>query len=121
MTIPPPAAPLTLGRLARSGFEEVAIFSLRRAWRNAERQRKGGSAAPNLRFFSAIRTLSGTPSFRRFLEAMQEEGAAWAQGTHFWDPAAPWNGSGKECRGMTVLDRLEDIGTNSKSPLWTLG
>ena len=70
------AVGVVLGRLARSGFEEVAIFSLRRAWRNAERQRQGGGGVPNLRFFSAIRTLSGTPSFRRFLEAMQGEGAA---------------------------------------------
>lgn len=67
---------VVLGRLARAGFEEVAIFSLRRAWRNAEKQRQGGGVVPNLRFFSAIRTLSETPSFRRFLEAMQEEGAA---------------------------------------------
>jgi len=70
------AVGVVLGRLARAGFEEVAIFSLRRAWRNAEKQRQGGGAVANLRFFSAIRTLSETPSFRRFLEAMQEEGAA---------------------------------------------
>ena len=70
------AVGVVLGRLARAGFEEVAIFSLRRAWRNAEKLRKGGAGVPNLRFFSAIRTLSETPSFRRFLEAMQEEGVA---------------------------------------------
>jgi len=65
-----------LGRLARAGFEEVAIFSLRRAWRNVEKHRKGSGSLPNLRFFSAVQTLSETPSFQRFLEAMQEEGAA---------------------------------------------
>jgi len=70
------AVGVVLGRLARAGFEEVAIFSLRRAWRNAEKQRQGGGVTPNLRFFSAIRTLSDSPSFRRFLEAMQDEGAA---------------------------------------------
>jgi len=70
------AVGVVLGRLARAGFEEVAIFSLRRAWRNAEKQKQGGGVVTNLRFFSAIRTLSETPSFRRFLEAMQEEGAA---------------------------------------------
>jgi hypothetical protein len=70
------AVGVVLGRLARVGFEEVAIFSLRRAWRNAEKQKAGGAAVANLRFFSAIRTLSDSPSFRRFLEAMQAEGAA---------------------------------------------
>jgi hypothetical protein len=67
---------VVLGRLARAGFEEVAIFSLRRAWRNAEKQRQGGAVVPNLRFFSAIRTLSETPTFQRFMVAMREEGAA---------------------------------------------
>ena len=69
------AVGIVLGRLAKAGFEEVAIFSLRRAWRNAQKGRQGGGALQNLRFFSAIRTLSAMPSFRRFLEAMQDEGA----------------------------------------------
>ena len=70
------AVGIVLARLAKAGFEEVAIFSLRRAWRNAEKLRKGGGSTPNLRFFSAVQTLSETPSFQRFLEAMQQEGAA---------------------------------------------
>ena len=70
------AVGVVLGRLAQAGFEEVAVFSLRRAWRNAERQRAGLGGLANLRFFSAIRTMSEMPSFRRFIEAMQEEGAA---------------------------------------------
>lgn len=70
------AVGVVLGRLARAGFEEVAIFSLRRAWRSAEKTRKGGGTMPNLRFFSAVQTLSESPSFQRFLEAIQEEGAA---------------------------------------------
>ncbi len=70
------AVGVVLARLAKAGFEEVAIFSLRRAWRNAEKLRKGGGSLPNLRFFSAVQTLSETPSFQRFLEAMQQEGAA---------------------------------------------
>jgi hypothetical protein len=70
------AVGIVMARLARAGFEEVAIFSLRRAWRNAEKHRKGAGSLPNLRFFSAVQTLSETPSFQRFLEAMQEEGAA---------------------------------------------
>ena len=70
------AVGIVLGRLAQAGFEEVAIFSLRRAWRNVEKVRKGGSSLPNLRFFSAVQTLSETPSFQRFLDAMQQEGAA---------------------------------------------
>ena len=69
-------SPGFMGRLAQAGFEEVAIFSLRRAWRNVEKVRKGGSSLPNLRFFSAVQTLSETPSFQRFLDAMQQEGAA---------------------------------------------
>ena len=63
------AVGIVLARLAKAGFEEVAIFSLRRAWRNAEKLRKGGGSLPNLRFFSAVQTLSETPSFQRFLEA----------------------------------------------------
>jgi hypothetical protein len=70
------AVGVVLARLAKAGFEEVAIFSLRRAWRSAEKLRKGGGSLPNLRFFSAVQTLSETPSFQRFLEAMQQEGAA---------------------------------------------
>ena len=67
---------VVLARLARAGFEEVAIFSLRRAWRNAEKYRMGGGPVGSLRFFSAVQALSETPSFQRFLEAMQQEGAA---------------------------------------------
>jgi hypothetical protein len=71
------AVGVVLGRLAHAGFEEVAIFSLRRAWRNADKQRRGsGGGIPNLRFFSAVQTLSETPNFQRFLEAMRQEGAA---------------------------------------------
>jgi hypothetical protein len=70
------AVGVVLARLAKAGFEEVAIFSLRRAWRSAEKLRKGGGSLPNLRFFSAVQTLSETPSFQRFLVAMQQEGAA---------------------------------------------
>lgn len=70
------AVGVVMARLARAGFEEVAIFSLRRAWRNAEKFRQGGGPVGNLRFFSAVQTLSETPSFQRFLEAMQQEGAA---------------------------------------------
>lgn len=67
---------VVLARLAKAGFEEVAIFSLRRAWRNAEKLRLSGGSLTNLRFFSAVQTLSETPSFKRFLEAMQQEKAA---------------------------------------------
>jgi S-adenosylmethionine synthetase len=35
--------------------------------------------------------------------------AAWAQGTHFWDPAARWNGSGDGCPVMPEQDRREDL------------
>ncbi len=70
------AVGVVMARLAGAGFEEVAIFSLRRAWRNAEKHRRSGGAAGSLRFFSAVQTLSETPSFQRFLEAMQQESAA---------------------------------------------
>jgi len=66
---------IVLGRIAEAGFEEVTVFSLRRAWRMAERQRVRNPGNPsNLRFFSTVQTLSETRNFRRFLEAMQREG-----------------------------------------------
>jgi hypothetical protein len=71
------AVGVVLGRLAAAGFEEVAVFALKRAWRNAERQgSRGPGGAQGPRFFSAVRALSGTPSFRTFLEAMEDEGVA---------------------------------------------
>ncbi|MEI7614917.1 MAG: hypothetical protein WCK63_18610, partial [Betaproteobacteria bacterium] len=65
-----------LGRLAMAGFEEVAVFSLRRAWRSAEKLHKGGGSVLNLRLLSAVQTLSEIPSFQQFLKAIHEEGAA---------------------------------------------
>ncbi|WP_005032769.1 ATP-binding protein [Holophaga foetida] len=70
------AVGVVLGRLAREGFEEVAVFSLRRAWRSTEKHRHPSSGLPNLRFFSAVRTLSEMPSFQGFLEALSQEDAA---------------------------------------------
>ena len=70
------AVGIVMARLAKVGFEEVAIFSIRRAWRNAEKQRRNSYALPNLRFFSAVQTLSECPSFRHFIKAMQEEECA---------------------------------------------
>lgn len=64
---------IALGRLARAGFEEVTIFALRRAWRRVE-ERRVGKALPNLRFFTAIQTLSQVPAFAHFLQAMHREG-----------------------------------------------
>lgn len=64
---------IALGRLAKAGFEEVTIFALRRAWRRVE-ERRSGQALPNLRFFTAIQTLSQIPNFAHFLQAMHQEG-----------------------------------------------
>jgi len=70
------AVGVVLGRIATAGFEEVAVFALRRAWRQVEPLRKGTGRLPNLRFFSAVMALSEQPCFRHFLEAMRQEGAA---------------------------------------------
>jgi hypothetical protein len=67
------AAGIALGRLAKAGFEEVTVFALRRAWRRAETSRLGKSL-PNLRFFTAVQTLSQIPTFAHFLNAMHQEG-----------------------------------------------
>ena len=63
-----------LGRLAKAGFEEVAIFSLRRVWRNLERTRRiHGPNLMNTSFMGAIQSLSENPSFQTFLEAMHRD------------------------------------------------
>lgn len=66
-------AGIALARLAKAGFEEVTVFALRRAWRRADQARLG-KALPNLRFFTALQTLSEVPSFQHFLQAMHQEG-----------------------------------------------
>jgi hypothetical protein len=63
-----------LGRLAERGFEEVAVFSLRRAWRRIEKE-SGTSGLPfDRRLFQAIPALAARPSFQELLDAMDQVG-----------------------------------------------
>lgn len=63
-----------LGRLAERGFEEVAVFSLRRAWRRIERE-VGSTTLPfDRRLFQAIPVLAERPSFQQLLEAIDQVG-----------------------------------------------
>lgn len=59
-----------LGRLAERGFEEVAVFSLRRAWRRIEKKAGTQGLPFDRRLFQAIPVLAARPSFQQLLEAI---------------------------------------------------
>jgi len=59
-----------LARLAEQGFEEVAVFSLRRAWRRVERK----PFCLERRFFQALPVLAAITSFQELMEAMEAVG-----------------------------------------------
>jgi len=69
------AVGLVLGRLADRGFEEVAVFSLRRAWRRIEREAGSTTLPFDRRLFQAIPALAARPSFQQLLEAIDQVGA----------------------------------------------
>ena len=69
-----PAVGQILGRLSERGFEEVAVFSLRRAWRRIEKE-SGSTGLPfDRRLFQAIPVLAARPSFQQLLEAIDQVG-----------------------------------------------
>ncbi len=61
---------VVLARLAEKGFEEVAVFSLRRAWRRIDHQ----AYTLERRFFQALPILAAIPSFQELMEAMEKVG-----------------------------------------------
>jgi len=57
------------GRLAGQGFEDVATFAIRGAWRRIEQ--KPAAQETRKRFFALIKTLVRTPSFAKFISELR--------------------------------------------------
>ncbi len=71
------AVATVLGRLATAGYEEVAVFTLRRAWRRIDAERDKAAPLPlRKRFFQAMPALAQIPVFQTLAAALDQVGAA---------------------------------------------
>lgn len=71
------AVATVLGRLAAEGFEEVAVFTLRRTWRRIDAERDKSAPLPmHKHFFQAMPVLATLPAFQQLAAALDQVGAA---------------------------------------------